>query len=260
MSESSDAPDAVARFRTLLSRAPAPTLGGAERAVLASRWGERARNELATGDAFAEVARALSECEASAEDLGAARAAAADERRHASVALLVAEYYAGRALPPLSTSPVARASFDRAGEREASLLYVVMHCALGESIAASYLGRCLEAARTELTHAAIRMMLADEVEHARFGFRFLAGRSRAESALVEAALPRLLQIVLAFWLDERGYPRELAPGHGCLTTGEVRAAVREALEELVFPGFEHVGIGVRRGRELVASRGYFGRR
>jgi hypothetical protein len=103
-------------------------------------------------------------------------------------------------------------------------------------------------------------MLADEVRHARLGFHFLAQRGASERGLVEAALPSLLDTVLAFWLDERGCPPDLPTGHGCLRSTEIREAVREGLDELVLPGFEHLGIDVRAGRELVERRSYFGRR
>lgn len=260
MSESSEAPAELARFHALAARESQPNLEVAERNELASRWLERAQNELATSYAFLEVARALEECGAPEDDLAAARAAIDEERAHASIGRVVAEHYAGTALTLAPASPVKRASFRGADARQSSVLYVAMQCALGESIAAAYLGRCLESARTELTREAVRTMLADEVRHARLGFRFLAGSAPCDRELVQAALPSLFETVLAFWLDERRYPPQLPPGHGCLGARELRESVRAGLEELVLPGFEHVGIDVGAGRAFLERRGYFGRR
>lgn len=248
------------RLRALARTPPEPDLDPAARAVLAARWAERGRHELATSHAFTEVARALAECGADSAHVAAAESAVDEERHHAELCLLVAEHYAGAALPAPRAAPVQRAKFEGASPREASLLYVVMHCALGESIASAYLGHCLERAGTELTREALRVMLADEVRHARLGFACLAGASPESRVLVQRALPSLLRAVLDFWLDEHDYPESIPAGHGCLARFELREAVREGLDELVMPGLELVGVGTRGGRSELERAGYFGRR
>ena len=252
------AADTSERLRALARTEPG--LEPAARAVLAARWAERARHELATSLAFVEVGRALAECGAEGEQCATARFAVNEEKLHAELCALIAEHYAGTTLPAPRAEPAQPARFDGASPREASLLYVVMHCAIGESIASAYLGRCLETAGTELTHEALRMMLADEVRHARLGFAFLARTSAQGRELVQRALPSLLRAVLEFWVDERGYPDAIPAGHGCLDRRELRAAVREGLEELVLPGLELVGVGTRAGRDGLERSGYFGRR
>ncbi len=248
------------QLRALARNPPEAGLEPAARAVLAARWAERGKHELATSHAFTEVVRALAECGAAAEQIATAESAVEEERFHAELCLLVAEHYAGHQLPAPCAAPVQRARFEGASPREASLLYVVMHCALGESIASAYLGHCLERAGMELTREALRVMLADEVRHARLGFACLAGASAESRVLVQRALPSLLRAVLDFWLDEHDYPELIPEGHGCLGRRELRAAVREGLDELVMPGLEHVGVGTRAGRAELERAGYFGRR
>jgi hypothetical protein len=234
-------------------------VNASDAAVLAARWAARAHHELETSFAFVEVARALAETGAPAEDVAVARQAIEDERLHARLCSDLAATFAGSRLPDPAAGAVPRASFAGCDTREASVLYVVMQCALGEGVAAGYLGRCLDAAESEPVRAALRTMLADEVRHARLGYRYLAGLDERDRMLVARALPRLAETVLDFWLDLRDYPRALPSGYGCLAAAELVEAVREGWQELVMPGFEHVGIPVAETRAAVARRGYFGR-
>jgi hypothetical protein len=231
-----------------------------EGALLGVRWAERARNELQTSLAFIEVARALEETGASAAEVAGARQAVEDERLHARLCSELAASFAGAPLPDPVANAVPRASFAGCTSREGSVLYIVMQCALGEGIAAGYLGRCLDAAQSDPVRGALRTMLADEVRHARLGYRCLANLDEGDRGLVARALPRLAETVLDFWLDLGDYPSALPPGHGCLGAAELVDAVREGWEELVMPGFEHVGIAVAETRAVVERRGYFGRR
>lgn len=251
---------AALRVRSLAGTSPAAELAPAARTALAARWGQRAAHELATSLAFVEVSRALVECHAAPAELEVAAAAVSEERLHSELCQLVAEHYAGASLAAPHAEPADRARFAGASPAEASLLYVVMHCAIGEGIASAYLGRCLEDAGTELTREALRLMLADEVRHARLGFGFLAGASPENRTLVGRALPSLLRAVLGFWLDERDYPDTVPQGHGCLDRRDLELAVRQGLDELVLPGLEFVGVATRAGRDELERGRYFGRR
>ncbi len=96
-----------------------------------------------------------------------------------------------------------------------------------------------------MVRAAVRELLADEVDHARVGWALLgtdrlAPRLRCE---VSAALPALVRLARQRWLaraDE--LPERLPRGHGCLPRGEVIEVVDHALRSLVLPGFSHVGL------------------
>ncbi|HEU5075783.1 MAG TPA: hypothetical protein VFU02_16435, partial [Polyangiaceae bacterium] len=134
---------------------------------------------------------------------------------------------------------------------ESAVLYVVMTCAINESIAAGYLDACARASRCKLARAANRALLRDEVKHARLGFAFLGWCSASDRSLVGQALPSLVGTALDHWLDPHDYPTRLPEGYGCIDHASLRSAVLAALEALVLPGFEHLGIGVNPVRRLL---------
>jgi len=224
------------------------TLGEADRRALADRWQARAANELATSTAFAEVYRGLVGLGAPFELLAGAATAVEDELRHARICQHVAGRYAGRDLGEPSARPTPPPRFEGASERQARVLHVVLHTCLNEGFAVAYLGACLERATAPLAHAAVQEIMRDEIDHARLGWAFLAGAAPADRTLVEQALPELVRFAKHIWLADDRYPETLPAGHGCLGRDELRPLVAEALQDLVLPGFEHVGVstmGVR---------------
>jgi hypothetical protein len=246
---------AASKAITTIWRRPPPVddpeieaLGEADRAALAERWGARAANELATSTAFAEIYRGLVALGAPLELLAGAARAVEDELRHAWICHHVATRYAQRDLDAPRVAPTAPPRFQGCNEREARVLHVVLHACLNEGFAVAYLGACLERATAPLAHAAVQELMRDEVEHARLGWAFLAGASPADRALVEQALPELVKHAKRLWLDDDGYPATLPKGHGCLGLDELGPLVAQALDELVLPGFEHVGVTTARAR------------
>jgi hypothetical protein len=226
----------------------------AERSVLGLRWADRAQNELRTSGVFAEVTRALEEVGAPLALVEVARRGIDDEARHAKICLLAAEHYARE--PPRTpvSEAIPRASFTGCSPREASVLYVALHCAINESVAAEYLRRCQRAACSDFAREATRQLLEDEVRHARLGFSFLASLSAADRRLVKEALPSLLATVRAVWLELSDYPAELPPGHGCLNAAALAESVESALAELVLPGFAYLGLATDSARLRVAAK------
>jgi hypothetical protein len=254
-------PGSLEKLRKLAeSDAILEPLAERDREVLAARWLDRAHNEQATSAVFAEVSNALERLSAPQSLVQAARTAVDDEQRHAQIAWLCAEYYAGRALPAPPARRVSTADFAGCSPRESAVLYVVMQCAINESIAAGYLKACAAAARSALTKQANLSILGDEVRHARLGWSFLSWCSAADRSLVGEALPSLFTTVVRGWFDIDGYPQSLSEGHGCLDGPALTAAALSALEELVLPGFEHTGFDTESVQRMLRERGYLGRR
>lgn len=239
-------------FRALATTLPrAEGLRPDERQLLAKRWQDRARNEQATGAAFREVHRALIRVGAPRALGQAALTAADDERRHAQIARYCAEHYGEMEFEPTSESEAHTADFAGCSPRESAVLYVVLTCAINESVAAGYLDACARESRCKLARRANRAFLRDEVKHARLGFGFLSWCSASDRSLVGQALPRLVRTALDHWLEPGDYPTRLPEGYGCLDYGSLRSAVLTAFEELVLPGFEHLGIPVNPARLLL---------
>jgi hypothetical protein len=213
-----------------------------ERRVLAERWASRATNELRTSTTFSELRRGLVLLGAPDELVGRAERAVEDEARHAAICRHVASRYAGSAIGETPVEPTAPPRFAGASEREARILHAVLHACLNEGFAVAYLSACLTAATAPRARAAVRELMRDEVQHARLGWAFLAWLSPTDRVLVERALPALVSHAESLWLDATGYPATLPPGHGCLSLAELRTLVARAHDELIVPGFAHVGI------------------
>jgi hypothetical protein len=223
-------------------------LTGEQRRVVAHRWADRARNELTTSTCFAEIYRALVALEAPFELLATASRAVDDELRHAEICTFVAGRYAGAAVEMPRVAVFQPTRFHGCSPAQSQLLLVVLHSCLNEGIAVSYMQACLASARGTLARAAVREIMQDEVLHARLGWSLLATRSASDRDVVERALPELVAAMVPPWLDHAGYPDDLPPGHGSLRIAEGRATTIEALDQLILPGFEHLGIDARDAR------------
>lgn len=222
-----------------------------ERQLLADRWHDRARNEQATSAAFREVHRALMLAGAPRSLSQAALTAVDDERRHAQIARCCAEHYGGTPLDPSPEAEARAADFAGCSPRESAVLYVVLTCAINESVAAGYLDACARESRCKLARTANRALLRDEVKHARLGFGFLSWCNASDRSLVGQALPSLVRTALQQWLDTSEYPASLPAGYGCLNHAALRSAVLSAFDALVLPGFELLGIGVNPVRRVL---------
>jgi hypothetical protein len=232
-----------------------PTIDGldpAARAVLADVWTRRMAAELGAGGAFAVVERELAELGAEPVVLALARRAVADEPRHAELCRRLAEAYAGApvaaAVPP---DEVAVPRHDGADPVLRRHLHVVAMCCINESIACAFVEACLADADGPLVRAIHREHLADEIQHARVGWAHL-GSARVDAATkaaIAAWLPRLLDANLRHWEHRIGLlPAAGVPGHALPPVATLVAAARAAVEAIVLPGFDHVGIDTRAAR------------
>jgi hypothetical protein len=244
--------------RSLPERDPTiDALDPAARAVLAEVWARRAAAELGAGGAFAVVERELVELGAEPVVLDLARRAVADEPRHAELCRRLAEAYGGSpvaAAAPLDDVPMPR--HEGADPVLRRHLHVVAMCCINESIACAFVEACLADAAGPLVAAIHREHLSDEIRHARVGWAHLAS-ARVDAgvrAAIAAWLPRLLDANLRHWEHRIGLlPAGGVPGHALPPVATLVAAARAAVEAIVLPGFDHVGIDTRPARAWFAA-------
>jgi len=231
-----------------------PTINGLDdptRQLLSVLWQRRAENEMRTSTVFANLYLALVHEAAHPTVLAIAAAAVADELRHAEIATKVAARYRGRPTALPAVTPLEAPLFDGCTAAESRLLFPILQSCLNETIAAAYLKVCWDQAAGPIVRGALHSILQDEIEHSRLGWAHL-GSDRVNGAMREMvgqALPQLLAAVVPQWLDDPGGDYARAPaGHGTLAPSVMVGLVREAIERIILPGFEHVGVDSRAAR------------
>jgi len=227
-----------------------------ERRAVAESWRGRATNELSTSTVFANLARALVAFQAPLALVREAATAVADEVAHAEICLHVARVYFPDVAAP-DPSPVMEPSAFQGDPRLGTVLFTVMQSCINEGVATVYLQQCLDEAERPLARAAVRSILEDEIKHARFGWTLLASPSIVPAWRPEIgrALPTLLTLVADAWVGLTALsPIHVPKGHGALVPSAMAEVVRQALADLVVPGFDHVGIETRPARAWLARR------
>jgi hypothetical protein len=220
-------------------------LDAEQRQVIAEIWLGRAAGERGSTETFRVVAASLAALDAEPALIALARRAVDDELRHAARCLELACRYAGRALvepgPPRPELP----RYDAAPGAVRHALHVVGQCCLNETTASAFLERCLLHATSAPVRATFRALLADEVDHARLGWAYLASPRLSPDlrAAIAAYLPSLIATNLRSWRARPTVPADpIFATHGVLPWATVDEAVLAARDELILPGLRHVGI------------------
>ena len=236
--------------------APSP-LTQEDRRTIVTVWLGRAAAERRAADSFVVIHRALVEHEGASpardELISMAERAIDDELRHAEICRVVASRYAGEELP---TPPRLSLDVPRHEGASAALrrtLHVLGQCAFNETTASAFLEVSLDRARTPLARTALRELLSDEIDHARIGWAHLAGASASLRAEVAPWIAPMLRDNLRVWRGT-GAPasRSALDAHGVAGNDAVEAAILEAIEALIAPGLERVGIDVSALRAWIA--------
>jgi hypothetical protein len=98
-------------------------------------------------------------------------------------------------------------------------------------------------------------LLADEVEHARVGWVFLATQPAPLLAAIQSNLLTLVQPVWHCWWDVTQVTLlEGAPEHGLPSVATTRACAATALREIVVAGFAELGFEVDSLERWLAER------
>jgi hypothetical protein len=229
-------------------------LPAAQRERVGAEWLRRAHVELTAATISAQIARGLLLDGATRDVQALASRAVADEVRHAWLCHAVAERYLGRAADPPRSRPVEEPAFGDCPPELNRLLGLVLHSCISETMAVVCLRSGVGLCRSPTARSATQHLLRDDVDHARLGWAHLASTyvSRDAKRHIERALPTLLRLGHESWVGE---PRssESDSAHGVLGRDGFGELTRSALTEIVLPGFDHVGVDARAGRDWLAK-------
>lgn len=202
---------------------------------LLEHWTAIARAEHASIASFAQFGARLLALGAPSSLIREALAAAADEARHAELALARASELAGVALEfgPLDTRGAGRAS-----ERfEDTVLACVREGCIGETLAAVELAAAALACDDVELAASLRAIADDELRHAALAWRFVAWALDREPGLAPAIAAVFDSLALPDSTPERfdSADRERLLAHGCLPADQRRRVQNDGIRALLRP-------------------------
>jgi hypothetical protein len=221
-----------------------PALGGYPetlRGPAVATWRARMVNEYASSEVFEALSHQLEQAGFEAELARECRSFAGEERRHGVLCAAVVEALGGRARAAIPERP-AYPEHEDSPPRAAALRNVIHVCCMSETVAVALIG----AERLEMPDGPLRELLtriyADEVGHARFGWRMLERFGRGLSGEERAAVERYLPLAFAHLeahelshLPERGAPPR-GSELGLCGGRQARVLLRETVEQVIRPG------------------------
>jgi len=221
-------------------------LGDDHRALMAAAWEGRSKAEAGAVNAFEHIARALELIGSPEAVVRLARRAIADERRHIEIGRRVASAYSGVELPQPRLRTVRAPVYRGAGRRVQALLRVIGQCCFNETTACAYARYALSIATAPLVRAALREIVADEIDHARIGWAALAAAPLELRRDTAAWLPSIIESHLAGWHKAMAeWPAPLR-AHGMPRRRDALRVVDRTLADLILPGLAGLGVAVPR--------------
>ena len=235
---------------------PGWELDAVERAAAIGTWRGRMVNEHISARVFAGLIPQMMAADIDASHQAEVAAMISEELRHAVLCAAVVHAVGGEpmaslpALPPVPTH-------DEVGPLEAFVRNLLSICCLSETVAVALIG----AERMDTGPARIdqllKQILADEVGHARFGWRLLdelapriddAMRARLSDYLI-TALQHLTEHELAH-LPPVAPPSKRASAVGVCDGNDARRLFFDCVERVIVPGLEKRGL---RGQDAWAA-------
>jgi hypothetical protein len=209
------------------------------RAAAVATWHARMINEYASSRVFVALARQLEAC-GLAEEADEACTFAEEERRHGVLCGAVVEALGGEARGALFDALEFPEHRD-APPRAALLRNVISICCMSETVAVALIG----AERLEMPEGELRALLtriwADEIGHARFGWRLLERMAPSLTDEERAAVRAYLPVAFAHL---EAHERAHLPARGAPPGGEAlglcsgldaRVLLRETIDEVIAP-------------------------
>jgi hypothetical protein len=178
---------------------------------------------------------------------------AGEERRHGALCGAVVEALGGEARAEVPLPPPYPGHPDATSSLEAVLRDVVSVCCMSETVAVALIG----AERLRMPAGELRDLLstiyADEVGHARFGWRFLETVGPELDPVTRDALSRYAAVALAHLEDHElahlpveADPPEEGRVYGLCNGRDARGLFYDTVESVIVPGLERHGIAARR--------------
>ena len=233
--------------------APAlPAMSPAARDAAHATWRGRMINEYNSSLVFVALARQMERAGFDVEQVEACRGFAHEERRHGVLCGAVVEALGGEArsqLPKQSPFP----EHDDVEPVEAVVRNLLSVCCMSETVAVALIG----AERLEMPAGPLRELLttiyADEVGHARFGWRIVgevvpeldAAARRRLSQYLAAALKHLEEHELSH-LPANNIVPEGGERLGLCSGADARGLLYDTIREVIIPGLQKVGLDAQR--------------
>ncbi len=230
------------------------SLDGSQRALLLDYWRSRADAEWTTMEALSHVRDDLLALGAPTVLLELADHAINDEERHSRWCHAMAERVGQANLPRPKLRGSRPLVFPDTTAAEARLLRPIFAGCLSETIAVCV----LQLNRDEIAPGAVReaqrVHLADEVQHSRLGWAFLAHASEsgwldsASRNAIAKALPMMCTLAKELWsAGELTDDPELA-ALGFITRQQIDAGIKTAFGDVIGPAFLHHGFAAETGQ------------
>lgn len=217
-------------------------LRSADRDLVADYWWRRAEGEMTSWVGFQHVLGDLQAAGATEPVLRLARRSVADEYRHAEWCRDWA-YAFGHPpgdVRPRTTRPV---TFPGASEAENRLLRIAF-CCFTESVGCFV----LQEVRPHVVHLGLRRQnqqhFADELQHSRVGWGHLSTLRLADKRRLIRFLPMLLDLLPSACVEGPELERDDLVPFGYFTPSLLGRAHRRAIEQVIVPGLQHLGLQV----------------
>ncbi len=218
--------------------------------LAAAAQGKLAGGEYGAVPLFSRIASALAMNGAPFDLIAAAARIPGDEIRHAEQAVRMMRLLAPDAAPP----PVERAPIESRWPRRVTWQVLdrimIESAVIGETLACGLIDACATRSEDATVRAHFSAIVADEIQHARFGWYYLAYRAeRWSKADKQHAANRAGAVVVELegWFAQgRDAPRgcrDAARALGVLDTKTQRRIVKETVEDEIVPGFDALGLG-----------------
>lgn len=232
------------------SRAVMPELPELSHLAIGARatWHGRMVNEWCSGRVFEALATQLEEAGFSAREVSECRAFAEEERRHGVLCGAVVEALGGEARAEVGPLPdVPR--HPEVSPREAIVRNLLSVSCMSETVAVALIG----AERHEMSPGPLRDLLdsiwADEIGHARFGWRIV---EREVEALDKASFTPYLRVALSHLerhelahLPDHGAPPAGANELGLCSGSDGRSLFYDTVETVIVPRLESLGLAAK---------------
>ena len=223
--------------------------------VVAESWNYRSKQEHLAVGAFSMLARELSDAGCEPIVLSLVTRAANDEVRHTEICARMGFALRGAPFMParFRGTPVTPAAD--------VLLHVIEHCCLSETFTTVAFTEMLARTTHPTAHAVVQSLLADEVDHGRVGWAYLAERAKpGRLDGVVAALPDIFVRAVAPGMKPAEInPSEDDPAHerwGYLAPRTIASIYRRTLHDVIVPGFAEFGIDASAAMRVLAAKSW----
>ncbi|HEY3501072.1 MAG TPA: hypothetical protein VGK73_40540 [Polyangiaceae bacterium] len=222
------------------TRDPGMGLDALQRALVADYWFSRAEGEMTSYIGFQHVLADLRAENTPQAILALAERAVEDEHRHALFCRdwAVRFGHPGGEVVPRSTEPIR---FRGATERENRLLRILL-CCFTETTGCFVLRHVRRVMVDPELRRNNQRHLADELQHSRVGWGHLSTLSPRDRALLRAWTPAVLSLLPEACCEGPEEEREELVPYGYFTPRLLRAALDEALADVIQPGLLHLGL------------------